>query len=215
MPENKNPISLMFLKEFTKELIINSRPKEEIFPQEEIYQKFSQSEAHLNEPVSKFPAQAKFAQLLSPIIPKTKELPLYQSLKIPVTFPKQLRIKPQQSSISPLHITESELAGEKQPQGFSLGKLDMFLNDINLTEIECPGPGKLILVKSFNRVSLTKLFLTQQEIHESIEKFSKAAKIPILGGLFKAAVGNFVMTAVVSEVVGTRFIIKKVTPFSI
>ena len=41
-------------------------------------------------------------------------------------------------------------------------------------------------------------------------KFAAASRIPINEGLFKAAVGNLVISAVVSEIAGIKFIIRKI-----
>ena len=89
------------------------------------------------------------------------------------------------------------------------------IKDPRVTLIECPGPGKFVLARTSGQTTITKITLTQEEIQEIIEKFSKEARIPILPGLFKAAVGNLIITAVISNTIGTRFIITKITPMTI
>ncbi len=98
------------------------------------------------------------------------------------------------------------------PPGFNLAKLEILLHDPRVTIIECPGPGKLVLARASGRTSVTKISLTTEEIQSIINQFSKESRIPIIPGLFKAAVGNLILTAVISELVGSRFIITKVTP---
>ena len=41
-------------------------------------------------------------------------------------------------------------------------------------------------------------------------KFSVASKIPVNEGLFKAAIGNLIISAVVSDIVGIKFVIRKI-----
>ena len=55
----------------------------------------------------------------------------------------------------------------------------------------------------------------KQMNNKLIEKFAETAKIPVIGGIFKAAIGNLVITAVLSNFVGSRFIITKHSPYSI
>ena len=57
--------------------------------------------------------------------------------------------------------------------------------------------------------------MNQVEITDVLHAFAKQAKIPIVGGILKAAVGDLVISAVISEFVGSRFIINKITPYSI
>lgn len=100
------------------------------------------------------------------------------------------------------------------PRGFSLGKLDGLLRDNSLLSIESPGPGKNILVKKGSRVMVTKIILSKEEIDSIIQKFADEARIPISGGVVKAAVGNMVISAVLSDFVGSRFVINRTTPYS-
>ena len=56
----------------------------------------------------------------------------------------------------------------------------------------------------------TPIKLSKEEIDQIVRAFSESAKIPSTEGLFKAAFGNLVISAVVSDIVGTRFIIRKI-----
>lgn len=96
-----------------------------------------------------------------------------------------------------------------------LGKLNRFLSDKAVTMIECPGPNKFLFVKKAGQVTLTKARLSQEEIETIIENFSQESRIPVIGGVFKASVGNLTITAVVSEFVGSKFIIYRKGPYSI
>lgn len=96
-----------------------------------------------------------------------------------------------------------------QQASIDLGKINFFLKDLNSSQIECPGPDKFLLVKGFNMQKTTNLSLSNDEINEIIRRFSEATKMPIIEGVFKAALGNLTITAVISDIAGSRFIITK------
>jgi len=121
---------------------------------------------------------------------------------------------------SPVYFRTQGLASVKpepqaRPKEFILGNLESLLKDSSIQSLECPGPGKNILVKKYNKVNVTKLILSQEEITNIIEMFSQKARIPITGGILKAAVGDLVISAVISSFIGSRFIIDKITPYSL
>jgi len=97
----------------------------------------------------------------------------------------------------------------------NLGKLNLLSKDKAVTMIECAGPGKFIIIKRAGQIKLTKITLAQEEINGIIENFSERARIPIVGGVFKVSVENLTITAVISEFVGSRFIIYKSSPYSL
>ncbi len=112
-------------------------------------------------------------------------------------------------------LTSIKPEPQKRPEGFALGKLELLLKDVSIQSIECPGSGRNVLVKKHNKINVTKIILSQTEIKEVINSFSEKARIPIVGGILKAAVGDLVMSAVISDFVGSRFIINKMTPYSL
>lgn len=95
------------------------------------------------------------------------------------------------------------------------GKINDFLMDPTISFIECPGPGKPLVIIRAGQRQITRIFLTPEEIEEVIRKVSEESHIPSMEGVFRAAVENFVINAVISEMIGTRFVIKKNTPYSI
>jgi len=103
----------------------------------------------------------------------------------------------------------------KESAEIDLGKLNMFLKDKAITMIECPGPEKPVLVKRINQLNITKISLSQQEINKIIEEFSKKARIPIMGGVLRINVNDLTISAVISDFVGSRFIITKASPYSL
>lgn len=94
----------------------------------------------------------------------------------------------------------------------ALSKLNNLMLDPTVQTIECPGPGKQVTVYRSGFIQNTNIFLTTDEIRKIMSEISEITKIPIIPGVFKAALGNFVITSVVSEFVGTRFIIQKKEP---
>lgn len=229
-------IRTFFLREFAKDLIINSKPKKEIFPYhpvkpslipEDISQESHFALSQSMSPSIKLntsetsgmipfqPGKIQFRPIVYPV-QKTNSPPRYQSHVQEIQQPGiNIQIKPRViPQINPA-IAEISPVPQPIPAGFSLGRLNPIISDNTITTIECSGPGKLVMVRGMGKVSSTRITLSEQEIKTIIETFSRTARIPILGGMFKAAIGNLVITAVISEFVGSRFIINKYTPYSI
>ena len=97
----------------------------------------------------------------------------------------------------------------------SLKKIDGLIKDKNIQMIECPGPGKNVLVKTRNKINLTKIILSEDDIKGIANYFSEEARIPMMSGILKAAVGDLIISAVISQYIGSRFIIIKRSPYSI
>ena len=69
--------------------------------------------------------------------------------------------------------------------------------------------GKNIIVYKDGTAQTTPYILDEEEIKEIMQNLSEQTKIPIIQGVFKAAIFDLIITAVISEFVGTRFIIEK------
>jgi hypothetical protein len=104
---------------------------------------------------------------------------------------------------------------KQQKRGFGMSKITPLINDPSVQLIECPGPNKNVLVKRRNVMNITRVLLSQLEIKNIVENFANQAKIPLVGGILKAAVNNLVISAVISEFAGSRFIINKMTPYTL
>ena len=92
-----------------------------------------------------------------------------------------------------------------------LGKLNIMVRDPLVKIMECNGPDENILVMGIMGRKPTPIKLNREEIEETVGKFAAASRIPIHEGLFKAAVGNLVISAVISEIAGIKFIIRKIS----
>tara|TARA_Y100000310_G_scaffold340594_1_gene436971 strand:- start:952 stop:1806 length:855 start_codon:yes stop_codon:yes gene_type:complete len=141
----------------------------------------------------------------------------FQRLKPKIKSEKTTQTKnPKKVERPPVEdIRKIKLEAEPRPAGFALGKIEKLLRDKTIQLIECPGPEKNLLIEKLTKINTTKISLNQEEITDIINNFSTQAKIPIMGGILKAAVGDMVISAVISEYIGSRFIIRRITPYSL
>ena len=94
------------------------------------------------------------------------------------------------------------------------GKINAFLEDPTITTIECPGPGKPVIIVRAGQRQITKIVLGPEEVSEILDTVADEAHIPLLEGVFRAAVDSFSISAVISEMIGSKFVIKKHTAYS-
>lgn len=228
MEQTKNPARILFLQKFTEEIIINISKKYQLqrkIEAEKIRQRFLIAEKPVTE---HFKKSINHKILHSPVYQKKQyTLPIQEVQipkkniisKIPVNYrnlpPPKAQVQIRNTNIGQANQIARQIEIPKPepsppPKNFNLGKLEPVLNDSFVSSIECQGAGKFLLVRKSNRVSVAKISLTEQEINEIINNFSKQAKIPLISGILKAAVGNLIISAVVSEAVGSRFIINKI-----
>jgi hypothetical protein len=92
---------------------------------------------------------------------------------------------------------------------FGFAKLDELIQNPNIETIECPGPEKPILISQGGRVQPTNFTLKSDEIDRIMREISDKTRIPLTTGIFRASLRRYLITAVLSEFVGTRFIIQK------
>jgi len=228
---------IIFLKLFTKELIKNTIKAELIkntIKAEKIKQKYLEPPLSSDEAIFKIIKNpgfqvSKYKIKELPIekrkIPKKILLrkPMIQRIKIPKTnlsksFLKKIKKRIRQNQIREIHPNEINILQTLRPQyksippNFNLGKIELFLKDPFIQSIECTGPGQNILIKRQNKITPTRVILTPEEIKNIINNFSQNAKIPIIEGILKAAVGNLIISAITSEFIGSKFIINKISP---
>ena len=102
---------------------------------------------------------------------------------------------------------QQQEAPQESQQG--LEKLTPILNDPAVQSIECSGPGQALTINRSGVKQKSNLSLTNEEINELLKTFSEKTNIPLAPGVFKATLGKLTLTAIVSEFVGTRFILLK------
>jgi len=121
----------------------------------------------------------------------------------------------------PLGIKKLFIPEPKLPQRFEylkpipmeseldLGKLNLLVKDPMVKIIECHGPEENITVTGTMGTKNTGIILNRDEINEIVGKFSKISKIPVHEGVFRVVVGRFIFSAIISEIIGSRFTIRK------
>jgi len=234
---------ILFLREFTKELVLNSVPelkfkidalekqrREEIEKQakiQRIREELKRPEKTELRPEPKEMEEIEEEKIedmmqsqFSPRIVKPRVKEIRREVEVEIRPKEEQKVSPLRGKIkqglTPLSEIKLEKSKEIREEGrpeFDLGKLNPFISDRLITSIECPGPGKFILIKRANKLEVTKIRLDKSEIESIIKKFSEKSRIPLIGGIFKTVVGNLVITALQSDIVGSRFIITKISPY--
>ncbi|MFH1425380.1 MAG: hypothetical protein ABIG28_01455 [archaeon] len=207
MPKKKKAsIRNTFMKSFVNQLIANS---------------YSSDKEKIKEMAQKLEGEEKPVSL-SRIMPSPSSFQegIMQSQQ---QMQKMPELPPLPQIISSQRVTMPLVMLSQQPhppmhginqQPVNLGKVTSFLRDPAVINIECRGPGKNILVNRSGTIQTTPLILTKDEINSITNEVSNKTRIPLIpGGMFKAAFQDLVMTAVISEFVGTRFLIQKMNPF--
>lgn len=173
----------LFFREFVTSLIMNSMPQVHEAPIQPIQQ--------------------------TPLI----QQPQFQTQAPPLQVTPAPLIRPFSSQIMPrvpvYNMPASPLPASQQLALPSMTKLNFLVADASITSIECPGPNKPVLINRGGFIQATNIMLTKMEIDSIIQELSEKTRIPLIQGTFKAAFGQLLVTAVISEFVGTRFIIQK------
>lgn len=90
-----------------------------------------------------------------------------------------------------------------------LGKLNPFILDPMVQIIECQGPNKNLIVSGGMGRKPTSVVFDRSDIDDVIERISKATRIPSHEGVYKVVAGRIIFTAIISDVIGSKFIIQK------
>lgn len=150
----------------------------------------------------------KSSQSIKEPLPETKKQPTPSNQtppKIQRGIPKVLRVP--EPRLPPQF---AYLRPKPTDLKIDLGKLNVFMRDPKVMEIECEGPNIPIKVKVPNTMP-TEILLTDSEIKQVVQTISKEAKIPAAEGFFRAVVDNFTFSAIISEEMGSKFVIKKIS----
>ena len=95
------------------------------------------------------------------------------------------------------------------------GKIMLLLNDVSVSTIDCPGPDKQIFVVRAGQREITKISLSAVDIRELLEKLADGAHVPLMEGVFRVSVDGLSVSAVVSEMLGSKFVVKKATAYEL
>lgn len=219
------------LLEFTKELIRQSG--EEIYKLEDILKeedeeikeerehekiKIHKKSSNILKPKPKHPEKSK----IDDDIFKSKPITLKKS-KIEEDIFKSKPMLFAKPTNYPIRRPTLFIPKPKLPQRFKylrpvptdleidLGKLNSLINDPLVKNIECNGPGQNVVIVGIMGRKKTNIFLSKEEISEIVKKFSETTKIPIHEGIFRAVAGKLIFSAIISNLLGSKFIIKKMT----
>ena len=208
----------LFLLLFTRELIYHSN--EELFRLEEIIRKkpvqTPKSAPKIEKPKEepKKPEDKMMKSILSSNPQVRKPGPGVVAVKPIQISPPRREIEGQEYKI--LKVPEPKLPPEFQHlrpvprlREIDLGKLNSLINDPAVQVIECQGPGKQLMVSGQMGRKPSSVTLENEELEDVIDRFSKASRIPADTGLFKVVVGHLIFSAVISDIVPSRFIIRK------
>ena len=193
----------LFLLYFTKELILHSKEGE-----------FLRLQNFTTEPIQKQKEEVK--EFLHSIKTKTSEKGELEKedLDFSQIF-KGIKSRDYQQRRS-LIIPETKLPPHLQylkpiPRNLEidLEKLNPLIKDPAVKIIECHGPDEHIIVRGKMGVKPTNIVLGKEEINKIIEIFSQASYIPMHEGVYRVVAGRLILSSIISQVVGSKFIIKK------
>jgi hypothetical protein len=178
-----------FIREFTKELILNNLTPEERWT---MYKEKDEEEILLD----------KIKKVIEKYNLKKEIGSIYQSFT-PITNNENYYSESEQQEFQ--EENENNI-------NENLANISNLIEDPSVTSIECPGPKRMVIIKKFNKRMPLHIYLNQDEINFILDYFSQESRIPRIGGVFKAIINNMIMTAIDSEFAGPRFIITKTSP---
>ena len=94
-------------------------------------------------------------------------------------------------------------------KSIDLGKLNAFVRDPMVAAVECNGPGEEIIVVGKMGRKRTGVQLDKEEVNRIVNMFSMQTKIPVGEGVYNVVYGKFQFSAIISDILGAKFIIKK------
>ncbi len=89
------------------------------------------------------------------------------------------------------------------------GRLSGLIKDPSISTIEYLGEALPIRIMRAGRIQNTNIILSKEETDSILKYVSNRTRIPLENNVFKVAIDNILFNAVISPVVGTRFLIKK------
>jgi hypothetical protein len=201
----------LFLEEFIKRLIIKSRVQPKIEKRVVLLEKLEEvvvSPPRLEIEHKKIEPVRKIEQ----VIAKKPEKPIITSktIEISAAAPKMPQIKPIIPQAKPMMPPTPQM-----PKITIMERLTRIFADPGVQMLNCPGPNKNILITRLGMVQTSQLSFNENEIKEFMNELSEKTRIPLIPGLIKVIFQNLIITAVVSEFVGTKFVAERRPQLSI
>lgn len=144
-------------------------------------------------------------------ITRTEKKEMEKELEFNLNPPTPAIIKPRVLRIPEprLPLQFQYLKPTPHPIEINLGKLNPFLNDPVVRRIESNGPGERVVVM-VPIPKFTEIILDKSEIDDIIKTFEAKSKIPAIEGIYNVAVGKYLFSAIISNVIGSKFSISKI-----
>ena len=89
-----------------------------------------------------------------------------------------------------------------------LFKLNPLIKDPAVRLIEV-NPDEKVMVIGTMGTKPTDIILNKEDIDRVINKFSGVSRIPTNEGIYRVIAGNLILSAIISSVIGSKFVIKK------
>jgi hypothetical protein len=191
-----NEFKKYFLLTFTKELIVHSTRLDITKLQRIIASK----EKHENNPqLFKKNIYPEEIEKLRNISPPQAFKPAIKQFNNPSFIIPESKLPPHLEYLKPVPVADVEI---------DLFKLNPLIKDSAVKLITGSQDDK-VTVTGLMGTRQTAIILSKEDIDRIINAFSEKSKIPVREGIYKVTVGNLILSAVISKVVGTRFVIKK------
>lgn len=189
-----------FLLQFTAELIRHKRGNEWIILKEIAKKNKQEIQEERKDLIKQIERRKDFQKVVNTRIPvQRKIIPSLPPVSRVLTIPKP-RLPSTLNYLKPSPSSNIEI---------DLGKLNPLVKDPMVKSIECSGADQSIFVKGSMGTKKTKIVLSKEEIDEVIKKFSEKSRIPVEEGVYRVVVGRLILTAIVSDVISSKFIINK------
>ena len=199
-----------FLAGFIRELIKASKPSPETAEERQQPLQIQVKERKVIEMLPEFVTPVQTIPLKNQSLIGARPNPFVRQIPQRTRFIPSKTIEQTQTQVMQQPRTLLQLDINEKP---TAEKLNFLIKDPAVTEIECTGSDQPLLVKKAGAVQRTKVRLSIEEIYELIAEFSQKTRIPVIEGTFKAALSNLILTAILSETLGPRFILQKKNPF--
>jgi len=201
-----NDFKKIFLLNFTKELIRHSE-KRDIIRLKQIIEIEEGKREKIPSMISFEPIapeeitelKRKITQPPARIFPSTKTgLPVRRIIRQPLMIP-EAKLPAHLEYLKPIPVPGVEI---------DLSKINPLIKDPAVRVIE-GNQDENVIVSGTMGTKPTSIILNKEDIDRIINKFSEVSKIPVTSGIYRVVVGNLILSAIISEVISSRFVIRK------
>lgn len=139
-----------------------------------------------------------------------KEVPQIMGDLVPSVHPQEVVFPIVQVQVQNSFAIPSQVHTVPQPTK-SLAQtptqLKTILEDSSINAIECQGPNKPLVLRRQGATVLSSITLSETEIQKQINQWAGNTNSPITNGVLRADNENLTITAVVSDLIGSRFMV--------